>query len=368
VDVTAFVDAGLYDPEAADADVRLALLRFLTEEVGASIPEIVQAIEEDRLLSMAALRLIRPEGARSTLAQIAERAGVTSTFALRVWRSAGFPDPRPFERNFGEADVALLDLLRIGREFVGEEAILQLVRTLGTASAQIAEAEISMVRSNMEAPLLADQQFVEVARTYRDIVAQLFPRIVDAIDTLHRHHVQAISRRYIGTSPSTANVVALAVGFADLSGYTGISSKLDPVQLGIMLDRFEATTGDVVAAAGANVVKRIGDAVMFVTNAPGIACTLAIDLVDACAAARLPKLRVGVAFGDVVVRHGDFYGPTVNLAARLVAAADPGTVLADATLHGRLGRVRTAYTFVPGGRLTLSGFDGPVEAFQLLRN
>ena len=47
-----------------DADVRLAVLRFLTDEVGASIPEIVQAIEEDRLLSMAALRLIRPEGAR----------------------------------------------------------------------------------------------------------------------------------------------------------------------------------------------------------------------------------------------------------------------------------------------------------------
>jgi len=75
-----------------------------------------------------------------------------------------------------------------------------------------------------------------------------------------------------------------------------------------------------------------------------------------------------VAFGDVVVRHGDFYGPTVNLAARLVAAADPGTVLADAVLHARLGRVRTAYTFVPAGRLTLSGFDGPVEAFQLLRS
>ena len=135
-----------------------------------------------------------------------------------------------------------------------------------------------------------------------------------------------------------------------------------------MLDRFEATTGDVVAAAGANVVKRIGDAVMFVTNAPGIACTLAVDLVDACAAAHLPKLRVGVAFGDVVVRHGDFYGPTVNLAARLVAAADPGTVLADAVAARRASaRCARPYSFVPAGRLTLSGFEAPVEAFQLLR-
>jgi class 3 adenylate cyclase len=115
------------------------------------------------------------------------------------------------------------------------------------------------------------------------------------------------------------------------------------------------------------VVKRIGDAVMYVTNAPGIGCTLGLDLIEACAAERLPKLRVGVAFGDVIVRQGDFYGPTVNLAARLVAAADPGTVLADSELHARLGGIRGRYAFVPAGRLTLSGFATPVEAFQLLR-
>ena len=134
-----------------------------------------------------------------------------------------------------------------------------------------------------------------------------------------------------------------------------------------MLDRFEATTGDVIAAAGANVVKRIGDAVMFVTNAPGVACALALDLLEACAAARLPKLRVGLAFGDVMVRQGDFYGPTVNLAARLVASAEPGTALTDAALHDRLARVRAGYGFAPAGKYQLAGFDEPVEVFQLLR-
>jgi class 3 adenylate cyclase len=366
-DIDDFEAAGLYDPDASDAAARLEVLRFFTEDVGASLPEIVQALEEDRLLSMAAFRAIRPQGRRATLSQIAEQAGVSISFAQRVWRAAGFPDPRPFERRFGEADSAFLDLMRIGRDLVGEAPTLQLVRTLGSASAQIAEAEIAIVRSNMEAPLFADGKFVEVARTYRDLVEALFPRVVDAFDTLHRHHVDNISRRYSGSTPSSANVVPLAVGFADLSDYTGISAQLDPEELGSMLDRFEATTGDVVAGVGANVVKRIGDAVMYVTSAPGIGCTLGLDLIDACAAEQLPKLRVGVAFGDVVVRHGDFYGPVVNLAARLVAAAEPGTVLADAELHGRLGGIRGRYAFVPAGRLALSGFDTPVEAYQLLR-
>ena len=87
-----------------------------------------------------------------------------------------------------------------------------------------------------------------------------------AIDTLHRHHLQAIGRRYsdVGAPTSALNVVQLAVGFADLAGYTGLSHQLDPVDFAAMLSRFEATTGDVITAAGANVAKRIGDAVMFV--------------------------------------------------------------------------------------------------------
>ena len=214
---------------------------------------------------------------------------MSAAFAQRVWRASGFQDPRPFERRFGEADVSLLGLLRVVRDFVGEDAALQLFRTIGTAAAQIAESEIALLRSRMEAPLIVDQRYVEIARTYRNLAGELFPRVSEAIDTLHRHHVETIARRYIGSSPSAANVVPLAIGFADMSGYTGISTRLDAEKLGIMLDRFEAVTGDVVAASGASIVKRIGDAVMYVTNAPGVACTLGLDLVDACATAAPPQ-------------------------------------------------------------------------------
>lgn len=365
-DVDDFVAAGVYDPGAPDAAERLALLRFLTDEVGASIPEIVQAHEEDRLLSFSAFRAIRP-GGTSTLAETAARAGVETEFAARVWRAAGFPDPRPFERRFGDGDVAMLELFRLARDLVGEEAVLQLVRALGQATAQVAESEIALVRSTMEAPLTAHERWADVARMYRDVVVALFPRVAGAFDTLHRHAVDTIARRYVGSTPTPANVVPLAVGFADMCGFTGLSARLEPEQLGAMLARFEATTGDVVAAAGASVVKRIGDALMYVTNAPGIACALALDLVETCARASLPKLRAGVAFGEVIVRHGDFYGPVVNLAARLVAAAAPGTVVTDGSMHGRLARVRGPYAFAPVGRLDLQGFDEPVEAYQLLR-
>ncbi|HTL83787.1 MAG TPA: adenylate/guanylate cyclase domain-containing protein [Acidimicrobiia bacterium] len=363
-----FIAAGLYDPEAPDAEAMLELLEYLVDELDASIPEIVKAVEEDQLLSFAGFRHVRPDGARLTLNEMAAAADVDAAFAQRVWRAAGFPAPRPFERRFDAADVRILELMKIGIDLVGEDGVIQLMRTLGAATQQIAESEVALVRSQMEAPLLSGQRYVDVARSYRDAVVGLLPQVINVIDALHRHHIENIVRRYAGAGPpSPVNVVSLAVGFADLSGYTGLSAQLDASQLSLMLTRFEEVTGDVVASAGASIAKRIGDAVMFVTNAPGIACALAIELVEACARERLPKLRAGVAFGDVIVRHGDFYGSVVNMAARLVAAAEPGTVLADPALHERLHRVRGPYTFMPAGRITLAGFGDPVETFQLLR-
>jgi class 3 adenylate cyclase len=362
------VDAGLYDPAAPDAPQRLELLEYLVS-LGISIPELAMADAEDRLVSLAAIRTLRPEHGRCTFAEAAEQAGVEVDFALRVWRGAGFADPRPHERNFSDQDVGLLELARSLRELVGTELVVQLVRTMGEATARVAEAEIALVRSNIEAPLMEQQQLVSVAKAYDAVARDILPRVVDGIDTLHRRHLEIIARRYsdAGTLPSPVNAAFLTVGFADLAGYTGLSQDLDPAELGALLTTFESVTGDVVAAAGAHVVKRIGDAVMFVTSAPGVACAVALDLVEQCAAQRLPRLRVGLAFGEVIVRQGDFHGATVNLAARLVAAAEPGVVLTDASLSGRLARLDDRYAFHLAGRYQLAGYREAVEAYQLLR-
>jgi adenylate cyclase len=361
--------AGLYEPEADDAAARLALLLFLIDEIGASIPELVQVSEEGGLMSFAAIRSLRTDEERWTLAEIAARVGIESALASTVWRAAGFSEPRPFERSFGPSDIAVFELMRDLTAIVGQEQALQLLRTAGEATVRVAEAEIAMLRSNVEAPLQAQGQYVDVARAYASAARNLFPRIMAVLDVFHRRQIEVIGRRYsdVGAPSTSVNVVELAVGFADIAGYTGLSHQLDASELAAMLARFEATTGDVIAAAGANVAKRIGDAVMFVTNAPGIACALALELIEACTRERLPKLRVGLAVGEVIVRQGDFYGPIVNLAARLVASAEPGTALTDVALHDRLARVRAGYGFAAAGKYQLQGFEEPVEVFQLIR-
>jgi class 3 adenylate cyclase len=361
--------AGLYDPEAPDAAARLALLEYLLA-LGLSVPELVQADDEQRILSVAALNRLRPEGERFTLSEAADRAELDERVAARLWRAAGFPDPRRHERRFSARDVEMFAFFRMMSAVVGGERVVQLVRIVGAAAASMAETETALLRSTIEAPLADAQNYVKIAQSYVAMVTEMFPRLSLAADTLHRHHLDTIGRRYsdAGASPSRTNTVDLAIGFADLSGYTSLSGRLDADALVAMIDAFESVAFDVIAGAGASVVKRIGDAVMFMTPAPGVACDLALDLVDAAAAdAQLPPLRVGLAFGPVIVRGGDVYGPFVNLAARLCATAAPGNIVIAEQIEGRLRRLSDRYRFRGPDHLTLAGFAEPVPAFCVAR-
>jgi adenylate cyclase len=122
-----------------------------------------------------------------------------------------------------------------------------------------------------------------------------------------------------------------SVGFADLVSFTRLSRGMTQQALGKLVESFEATKNDVIAARGGRVVKTLGDEVVFVAAAPATAAAIACDLVAALGdKPDLPDIRVGIATGPVVARLGDVVGTPANLAARLTALAGRNDVLADA--------------------------------------
>ncbi len=124
------------------------------------------------------------------------------------------------------------------------------------------------------------------------------------------------------------------VGFADLSGFTALTQMLAPAELSTMLTEFGDTVSDVVHADGGRVVKFLGDAVMWVSSNPERLARAAIDLVDHPRAREAGlQVRAGLGYGPILAINGDYFGNAVNLAARLVAAAAPGQILAAAELH-----------------------------------
>ena len=128
-----------------------------------------------------------------------------------------------------------------------------------------------------------------------------------------------------------------AVGFVDITGFTRLSRNVDLTELAGLLDRFEAAVLDVVVKHGGRVIKNLGDEIMFLVEDPVSAAEAALELLDVFAADEtLPPVHAGLAFGEVLYRGGDVYGPVVNVAARLCSLARKDTIRVDQGLANAL--------------------------------
>src|SRR5262249_34944578 len=98
--------------------------------------------------------------------------------------------------------------------------------------------------------------------------------------------------------------------------------------LAVVVDRFEAHAYEQISRGGGRVIKMIGDEVMFAVDDAAVGAEIALSLREAIATEEaLPDVRIGLARGPTLSWEGDLFGPTVNLAGRLVNLARPGTVL-----------------------------------------
>ncbi|HTX62239.1 MAG TPA: adenylate/guanylate cyclase domain-containing protein, partial [Acidimicrobiales bacterium] len=182
--------------------------------------------------------------------------------------------------------------------------------------------------------------------------------------------------------PPVAERRVCSVLFADLVGFTTFSEQRDPEQVREILSRYFDVARQVIGRHGGVVEKFIGDAVMAVWGTPVAnegdterAVRAALELVEAVGAlgeeigAEQLAARAGVVTGEVAVTigatgEGMVAGDAVNTAARVQAAADPGTVLVD---EGTRRVTQQAIAFADTGAHELKGKEAPERLFRVLR-
>ena len=123
--------------------------------------------------------------------------------------------------------------------------------------------------------------------------------------------------------------------FVDIVGFTSRSKELTETELVQWIEYFEAECSGLVVDHGGRVIKNIGDEVLFVADDVAAAADAALTMTARGADPDddFPEVRAGIAYGDVVARLGDVFGPTVNIASRLTSIARPGSVLIDRGAH-----------------------------------
>lgn len=351
--------AGLYDPTAPDAEERRVLLE-LAVTAGADLEEIRLAIAEGWLHAVPIQRAILGSSPRMSVAEAGGRAGIDEVAAGRLWSALGLE-----ARACTEDDVAVFQAYAFAADLWGEAEELHLARVMASSLSRLADAEVTLTRAALEAPLRASGgDNTAVSRAMRDHGRDVLPGLHAAVTRVHSHHLYLAGRRYSlwGIAPSEASTSEVVVGFADLVGFTSLGNELDARQLDALLRTFEARAHDAATGRTTRLVKLIGDEAMFVAGSAIEALAIATELLEDD---DLPPMRVGIASGPVVIRGGDVFGPPVNLAARLVAIAEPGEVLLDAvTAAACADDVPVDAT----GVRDLPGFPEPVEVFAISRS
>src|SRR5439155_1109642 len=142
-------------------------------------------------------------------------------------------------------------------------------------------------------------------------------------DAVAYTEVLSAAEREAGRLPGARDV---AVGFADLVGFTRIGEEVPPDELGRVADRLETLAAERIAPP-VRLVKTIGDAVMLVSPDTPALVHATLSLVEAAdgEGEDFPQLRAGLARGPALSRAGDWYGQPVNLASRITARARPGS-------------------------------------------
>jgi adenylate cyclase len=154
--------------------------------------------------------------------------------------------------------------------------------------------------------------------------------------------------------------------FADLAGFTALTEAMGDEEAADLAGRFSDAVRDLLPRHGATAVKAIGDALMIHSDRAGEAIRLGLEIVHQVGGRHFfPTVRVGMHTGPAAERSGDWFGATVNVAARVSGLAPGGEVLVTEATRDAAGGVG-GLVFSDRGRRKLRNVAEPVSLYAAL--
>lgn len=262
-----------------------------------------------------------------TLAELSERSGLDIELCRRARMLLGLPDPGD-EAVCRVQEVEAFQGFALGMELFGPEPVLHFTRVLGAALATVAEGSLSVfgrALTDREADDGADALEGDAYTLAAFDALESFQIVPTVLQIVAKLQFDLVTER-LTSDPGQPTLSA--VGFVDLTGSTTATERLGVQAMSGALTRFEEWSVELAGRHDGRVVKYIGDEVMYVAPDLCAGAEIATGLVRRVAEDEvLRTARAGVAYGPVLSRDGDWFGSTVNLAARLVDKAKPGTTL-----------------------------------------
>jgi adenylate cyclase len=373
-------DLGILASEAdgryTDADVRRVQVVQALERSGLEVDGLANLVREGQF----SLRFLDEAGSNVfsalsdvTFSELSRRTAIPIDVLMALRDATGGKAATPEDRvREDELDVVPLVAYQVELGF-RREAIERALRAYGDSLRRVAEAEAEWWRSEVQAPVLARGGHAdEIGRR----AAEISPRLSRAADraVIAIHHAQQMnvwSTNLVDGIEAALEQAGLhtreeqqpAMCFLDLSGFTEITEARGDAAAAELVERSNRIVQRIPVEHGGRPVKWLGDGVMFHFPDPGAGAPAAVEMVGTLAGAGLPPAHVGLHAGPVVRQEGDYYGRTVNLAARIGEYARPGEVLVSRQV--RDASDPSLVTFEQLGSVELKGITGLVELYSV---
>jgi class 3 adenylate cyclase len=313
-----------------------------------------------------------------TYRQVSQETGVPLELLGSALEAIGFARMAPDEQ-IREDELEVVPLLQLGHAsgFLDQLWSTRLGRGYAEGLRLIAQVEREVWQARFLAPLL------EAGADRQSAMERAAQRVVDlnAASLLDRALLAAYRRQQelawveqlvedIEAALEDTGVLGRpervpAMCFLDLVGYTRLTEEQGDQAAAELAGRLAVLVGRSSREHGGLPVKWLGDGVMVHFREPAGAVLAALQLVAQLAEGGLPPAHVGVAAGPVVVQGGDYFGRTVNLAARIAAHASAGRVLVSEPVADRVPP--QGVTFVELGQVRLEGIAHPVRLLEARR-
>jgi adenylate cyclase len=310
--------------------------------------------------------------AAKTYRELSAETGLSLDLLQAIRESMGFARPGPDDRvREDEFDTVALvrALIATGVDAVAME---RHVRTWGESIRRIAEADGNFYRTQIQDRLLrSGLSWSEIIRLGTEASVMFVPLLDPALlSVYHAQSEHTWMANVVEAVEATLEKAGLhrsvshppAMCFLDLSGYTRLTEELGDEAAA----EVSATLGKLVQRSshghGGRPVKWLGDGVMVYFREPAAAVIFSLEMLEQIPAADLPPAHVGIDAGPVIFQDGDYFGRTVNMAARIAAHARAGQVLVGDDVM----QVTTdpGVEFVDIGSVELKGVSRPVRLHE----
>ena len=361
---------GLFAP----SDVHVVRLMDAFEEAGIALENVARGVAAGELSFPLGLFMPEPSDISATYEDLAADVGRSPECLRRLSGEFGLPPPE--DDRLRSEDAEILSLVVATLDLADDDELSRFARLYGGTIQRLVGAGLEFfdqaVRQRVATLDLSDAErdglVYEKGAAYAELIRAMTP-------WLQRRHRERILLEYLvnlterfmeerGIAPSQPRKPP-AIAFLDLTGYTALAEEQgDEAAAGVAAE-LASVVREAAHAHGGRPVKWLGDGVMFHFTDPGRAIRSGLDLVEQTEKTIAVPARIGINAGTVIAQEGDYFGRTVNVAARIADYARPHEVLVSEDAKQSAGVTDVEFELV--GDVPLKGVSKAVRLHRVTR-